>query len=217
MKLRLGIALALSLGAVLVVGASMSSSATSSRAVASENAVVRVERYRRSGYLAPPPGSTSPRPPASSSVLAGMVHGAIYDAVAATEGGLEPFATGVSAPPEASTDAAVARAALDVLEDARSRTGGGRADRLRRVHRDDPGGAGQGRRHRCRCCRCGRHACAAHRGSLRRCRSVRPAAARTGRVPADCSDATGRHEAAVRAPVHVLGCRSEYRPEPRTT
>ena len=38
------------------------------------------------------------RPPASSSVLAGMVHGAIYDAVAAVEGGLEPFATGVTAP-----------------------------------------------------------------------------------------------------------------------
>ena len=55
------------------------------------------------------------RPPASSTVLAGMVHGAMYDAVAAVEGGLEPFATGVKAPPDASADAAVAQAARDVL------------------------------------------------------------------------------------------------------
>ena len=33
------------------------------------------------------------RPPASSTVLAAMVHGAMYDAVAAVEGGLEPFVT----------------------------------------------------------------------------------------------------------------------------
>jgi PAP2 superfamily len=39
----------------------------------------------------------------------------MYDAVAAVEGGLEPFATGVTAPPGASADAAVAQAARDVL------------------------------------------------------------------------------------------------------
>jgi hypothetical protein len=39
----------------------------------------------------------------------------MYDAVAAVEGGLDPFATGVTAPPEASADAAVAQAARDVL------------------------------------------------------------------------------------------------------
>ena len=55
------------------------------------------------------------RPPASSTVLAGMVHGAMYDAVAALEAGLKPFATGVTAPPVASADAAVAQAARDVL------------------------------------------------------------------------------------------------------
>jgi hypothetical protein len=55
------------------------------------------------------------RPPASSTVLGGMVHGAMYDAVAAIEGGLAPFATSVSAPPGASADAAVAQAARDVL------------------------------------------------------------------------------------------------------
>ena len=55
------------------------------------------------------------RAPAASAVLGGMVHGAMYDAVAAVEGGLEPFATGVTAPPGASADAAVAQAARDVL------------------------------------------------------------------------------------------------------
>ncbi len=44
-----------------------------------------------------------------------MVHGAMYDAVAAIEGGLAPFATSVTAPPDASADAAVAQAARDVL------------------------------------------------------------------------------------------------------
>lgn len=39
----------------------------------------------------------------------------MYDAVAAVEGGLEPFMTSVTAPPDASADAAVAQAARDVL------------------------------------------------------------------------------------------------------
>ena len=55
------------------------------------------------------------RAPASSSVLGGMVHGAMYDAVAAIDGKLKPFATGITAPPGASADAAVAQAARDVL------------------------------------------------------------------------------------------------------
>ena len=55
------------------------------------------------------------RPPASSSVLGGMVHGAIYDAVAAVDPRLEPFATDVDAAPGASAEAAVAQAARDVL------------------------------------------------------------------------------------------------------
>ena len=45
----------------------------------------------------------------------GTVQAAIYDAVAATEGGLEPFMASVQAPAGASTDAAVATAAHDVL------------------------------------------------------------------------------------------------------
>ena len=205
MKFRIGIALALSLGAVLVVGASMSSSATSSPAVVSENAVVLWSGIAETAIAAPPPGSASPRPPASSSVLAGMVHGAIYDAVAATEGDLDPFATGVSAPPGASTDAAVARAALDVLK---TRVPG-QATTVQAAYdtfiATIPAGTGEGRGHRGRrCCR-GRHACAADRRPLRRCRPVRAAADWPGRVPADRADATGRHQAAVRAPVHVLG------------
>jgi PAP2 superfamily len=55
------------------------------------------------------------RPPASSEVLMGTVQAAIYDTVAATEGGLDPFMASVTAPPGASTDAAVATAAHDVL------------------------------------------------------------------------------------------------------
>ena len=55
------------------------------------------------------------RPPASSTVLAGMVHGAMYDAVAGVQGGLEPFVTDVDAAAGASPDAAVATAAKNVL------------------------------------------------------------------------------------------------------
>ncbi len=207
MKFRIGIALALSLGAVLVVGASMSSSATRSSAAAGENAVVVWSGIAETAIAAPPPGSTSPRPPASSSVLAGMVHGAIYDAVAATEGDLDPFATGVSAPPGASTDAAVARAALDVLK---TRVPG-QATTVQAAYDTFIATIPEGRRrsgqegHRGRrCCR-GRHACAADRRPLRRCRPVRAAADWPGRVPTDRADATGRHQAAARAPVHVLG------------
>jgi hypothetical protein len=55
------------------------------------------------------------RPPASSEVIMGTVQAAIYDTVAATEGGLDPFLASVQAPPGSSTDAAVATAAHDVL------------------------------------------------------------------------------------------------------
>jgi len=55
------------------------------------------------------------RGPASSQQLSGVVHAAIYDAVAATEGGLVPFASFPAVAAGASTDAAVATAARDVL------------------------------------------------------------------------------------------------------
>jgi len=59
--------------------------------------------------------SAGGRPPASSQVLSGIVHSAMYDAVAATDGGLEPFLVAPQAAAAALPDAAVAKAARDVL------------------------------------------------------------------------------------------------------
>jgi hypothetical protein len=101
-KLRISLAAMLALVAVLALGPAAVSSAPG------ENAVVHWSGVAETAIAAG-------RPPASSTVLAGMVHGAMYDAVAAVEGGLEPFATGVKAPPDSSADAAVAQAARDVL------------------------------------------------------------------------------------------------------
>ena len=97
---------ALSLVVVLMVGSSGTSAAPA--AAPSENAVVYWSGVASSAIVVG-------RAPASSAVLGGMVHGAMYDAVAAIEKGLKPFATGVTAPPDASADAAVAQAARDVL------------------------------------------------------------------------------------------------------
>jgi hypothetical protein len=115
MKVRVSLAVMVALCAVLAVGASMSSSATQASAATEDNAIVVWSGIAEAAIAAPAAPGGPLRPPASSSVLAGMVHAAMYDAVAATLGGLEPFATGVSAPPETSADAAVARAARDVL------------------------------------------------------------------------------------------------------
>ena len=101
-KLRLGISATLAAVAVLALGPTTSSSAPG------ENAVVHWSGVAANAIVVG-------RAPASSAVLGGMVHGAMYDAVAAVEGGLKPFATGVTAPPGASADAAVAQAARDVL------------------------------------------------------------------------------------------------------
>jgi hypothetical protein len=109
MKLRTGLAATLALVAVLALGPATSSSAPG------ENAVVHWSGVAESAISAPATPGGPQRPPAASTVLAGMVHGAMYDAVAAVEGGLTPFATGVSAPPGASAEAAVAQAARDVL------------------------------------------------------------------------------------------------------
>ena len=105
-KLRVGLALTAALVTALAVGPAGRSSTP---AVApGENAVVHWSGVAEGAIAAG-------RPPGSSSVLGAMVHGAIYDAAAAVEEGLEPFATGVTAPPDASADAAVAQAARDVL------------------------------------------------------------------------------------------------------
>jgi hypothetical protein len=106
MRIRIGFAATLVLVVVLALGTTGGSAAPA--AAPSENAVVYWSGVAEVAIAAG-------RPPASSTPLAAMVHGAIYDAVAAIEGGLKPFATGVTAPPEASADAAVAQAARDVL------------------------------------------------------------------------------------------------------
>ena len=108
MKLRIGLAATLALVVALTLGATSSSSAPG------DNAVVHWSEVAEAAISAGPAAGTL-RPPATSAVLAGIVHGAMYDAVAAIDGSLEPFATGVSAPPGASADAAVATAARDVL------------------------------------------------------------------------------------------------------
>jgi hypothetical protein len=100
MKVTIGHAATLTLVAVFVLGGTSAARA--------DNAVVHW-----SGIAEGP--IAAGRPPASSTVLGGMVHGAMYDAVAAIEGGLAPFATSVTPPPDASADAAVAQAARDVL------------------------------------------------------------------------------------------------------
>jgi hypothetical protein len=104
--MRLGFAATLALVVVLALGSTGTSAAPS--AAPNENAVVYWSGVAASAIVVN-------RAPASSSVLGGMVHGAMYDAVAAVEGGLEPFATRVTSPPDASADAAVAQAARDVL------------------------------------------------------------------------------------------------------
>jgi hypothetical protein len=55
------------------------------------------------------------RPPGGAAVLQGIVQAAIYDAVVAIEGGYEPFIASPTVPRPASTAAAVAAAAHDVL------------------------------------------------------------------------------------------------------
>ena len=106
MRIRIGFAVTLTLVVVLALGSTGTSAAPA--AAPSENAVVYWSGVAEVAIAAG-------RPPASSTPLAAMVHGAMYDAVAAVEGGLKPFATGVTAPPDASADAAVAQAARDVL------------------------------------------------------------------------------------------------------
>ena len=97
-----------------------SSTRASASSAPGDNAVVHWSGVAEAAISAnptppPPPAAPGFRPPASSTVLAGMVHGAMYDAVARRSGGLKPFATAVRAPDGASADAAVAQAARDVL------------------------------------------------------------------------------------------------------
>ena len=106
MRIRVSLAAALALVVVVAFGPGGPSAAPS--VTTTDNAVVHWSGVAQGAIAAG-------RPPGSSAVLAGMVHGAMYDAVAGVEGGLEPFATGLTAAPGASADAAVAQAARDVL------------------------------------------------------------------------------------------------------
>ena len=106
-KLRIGLALTVALVIALAMGPAARTSTTQSAAPA-ENAVLYWSGIAEGAIAAG-------RPPASSSVLGGMIHAAMYDAVAAVDGELEPLATGITSPPGASADAAVAQAARDVL------------------------------------------------------------------------------------------------------
>jgi hypothetical protein len=108
MGISTGLAAMLVFVAVLALGPAGTSAAPGDNAVVHWNGVAATA-------ISAGPTPTTLRPPAGSSVLGGMVQGAMYDAVAAVEGGLKPFATGVTAPPGASADAAVAQAARDVL------------------------------------------------------------------------------------------------------
>ena len=190
----------LALAAVLALGPAATSSAApaAAAAVPAENAVIYWSGVASSVIVIG-------RAPASSSVLGGMVHGAMYDAVAAIDGELKPFATGITAPPGASADAAVAQAARDVLARPLAGPAADGPGRLRHVHGGDPERARQGRRQGGRHSRCSRDAGDADRRSLRRSERLYPAAAGAGRVRADRGDAAGRSEAGVRAAVHPRG------------
>src|SRR5215203_6943965 len=61
------------------------------------------------------------RGPASSQQISGVVHAAIYDTVAATEGGLVPFASFPTVAAGASTDAAVATRSEEHTSELQSR------------------------------------------------------------------------------------------------
>ena len=108
MRIRYGVAATLALVVVLALGSTGTSAAPAAATPASENAVLYWSGVASNAIVVG-------RAPAASAVLGGMVHGAMYDAVAAIEGDLKPFATRVTAPPGASADAAVAQAARDVL------------------------------------------------------------------------------------------------------
>jgi hypothetical protein len=106
MRIRYGLAMTLAVVVVLALGSTGTPAAPA--APPAENAVLYWSGVAANAIVVG-------RAPAASAVLGGMVHGAMYDAVAAVEGGLKPFATGVTAAPGASADAAVAQAARDVL------------------------------------------------------------------------------------------------------
>ena len=100
------------IAAILIVGASAASGARGRahavRHPSTENAVTHWSLVAQNAI-------SVGRPPASSEVLNGLVHVAIYDAVVAVEGRYEPFAVSIRRSGPTSLDAAVAAAARGVL------------------------------------------------------------------------------------------------------
>ena len=103
MRIRLLVAVA------VVVAAVAALAPRAGTAPPTENAVVYWSGIAESAIAA------GGRPPASSQALSGIVHAAIYDAVASTEGGLKPFLVAPTVASGADSSAAVAKAARDVL------------------------------------------------------------------------------------------------------
>lgn len=102
--------------AVLVVPVAQADRASRTHSSpAQENSVSKWSLISQNAISAPIPPATTLRPPASSEVLHGLVHAAIYDAVVAVEGEYESLAVSVRAPKRTSVDAAVAAAARGVL------------------------------------------------------------------------------------------------------
>jgi hypothetical protein len=82
------------------------------------NPVVEWNAIAQTAITTPPPPAVPPwppRPPGSSAVLEGIVQAAIYDATVAIEGRYEPFVASPEVTQPASTAAAVATAACEVL------------------------------------------------------------------------------------------------------
>jgi len=104
--------------ALLILVASAGLIPVASVAAAAPTDMVLVWNENAVSVISNAPAATPPglgnAPPLSPLHLA-MVHGAIYDAVNAIDGGHEPYLGGLSAPSTASKDAAVAQAAHDVL------------------------------------------------------------------------------------------------------
>jgi hypothetical protein len=80
-----------------------------------ENAVIVISAAQVPPETTPPTQPGLGQGPPLSALHVAMVHGAIYDAVNAIDGGHQPYLDGLSAPASASKAAAVAQAAHDVL------------------------------------------------------------------------------------------------------
>ncbi len=117
-SVRRWLATASAMAAVAVTGSIPVPSAGGGAIAAEPTGMVLVWNENAVNVLSQPATNTPPGlgqgPPLSPLNLA-MVHGAIYDAVTAIEGGREPYLPGLSASSTASQAAAVAQAAHDVL------------------------------------------------------------------------------------------------------